>query len=127
MRRILFSITVILASSVLTGCATSTTVSQYAGLPRHLLPKDHLDYRPLNVTHAHRAPKIFSSSVRHAANSTAGDSLDEEENIHLAKMMHICQNCMPVTGPSTSYDSAESLQAHDAAIARALREIQARP
>jgi hypothetical protein len=123
MRRIFFSIAVMLASSVITGCATSTTVSQYAGLPRHLLPKDHLDYRPLNVT---RAPKIFSSSVRHAANSTE-DPLGEEENIHLAKMMRICQSCMPITVPSTSYESAESLQAHDAAIARALREIQARP
>jgi hypothetical protein len=127
MRRISFSITLMLASSVITGCATSTTVSRYAGLPRHLLPKDHLDYRPLNVAGVYRGPKIFGSSVGHAANSIAEDSLDEEENIHLAKMMRICQNCIPVTVPTTSYDSAESLQAHDAAIVRALREIEARP
>jgi len=87
----------------------------------------HGVYRPLNVTRANRTPKIFSSSVRHATNSIAEDSLGEEEDIRLAKMMRICQNCIPVTVPSTSYDSAESLQAHDAAIARALREIQARP
>jgi hypothetical protein len=120
MRRIFFSITVTLVSSVITGCATSTSVSQYAGLPRHLLPKDHLNYRPLNVARGHRA-------TTHAATSPAEDPLGEEGNIHLAKMMRICQNCMPVIVPSTSYDSAESLQAHDAAIARALREIQARP
>jgi hypothetical protein len=125
MRRLIFSIAMALISPIITGCSTSATVSQYAGLPRHLLPKDHLDYRPLNSAHAHYLTKVSSASATPDGNAIDKFALDEE-NIRLAKAMTICRHCMPSNMPSPSYDSAESLQAHEAAIARALLEIQAR-
>ena len=111
MRKIIFSIALTLVSIVLPGCATSTTVSQYAGLPRNMLPKDHIEYEP-------NAPAQRSRSEMRETNRAAGLSLDEE-NARLVQLLKICRGCMD---DAKSYGSAANLQHREAAISRPLRE-----
>ena len=107
MRIIFLSLTLALLGPLVGGCSGSTTVSEYAGMPRYLLPKDHQDYRPL---HAASAP---GSSVGNPEKSTGGLSLDAsfaEEDARLRKVTKICRDCTSiVAGPPSVSTSANKV------------------
>jgi hypothetical protein len=107
---------------LIAGCAGSTTQSQYAGMPRHLLPRDHFEYRPLRL--ASRDPRQRQQiSQRTRLMSSVEFSLDDEDK-RLRNVMNICRNCGSIVSAPPTYDGAESLAEHDAAVARKLREIE---
>src|SRR5260370_902116 len=119
MRKTLLSVTLLLASAFLSGCGTNTTVSQYAGLPRNALPRDHFEYVPANADLHQRASKAASQpDSKPAANFWLDD-----ENQRLAKVLRICRNC---GGVSPSHESAETAQAAGDPSPTPLREAQAR-
>jgi hypothetical protein len=119
MRKIVPPVALLLISALLSACATSTTVSQYAGLPRDALPRDHFEYVPANGERYDRAAKAASRTDSKPAEKF---SLDDE-NQRLAKVLRICRSCGPV---SPSNQSTENAQASGETSLSALREAQAR-
>jgi hypothetical protein len=117
MRKILVSGTLLLTTAVLSGCGTSTMVSQYAGLPRDALPKDHFEYAPARSERYDRAAKAASQTE----SASAEDFSLDDENQRLAKALKICRNCV-----SPSRESTDNAQASDDPSSSSLREAQAR-
>jgi hypothetical protein len=117
MRKILVGVTLLLTSALVSGCGTSTAVSQYAGLPRDALPKDHFEYVPAKNDRHDRAAKAASQTE----STSAEDFSIDDENRHLAKALKICRNCV-----SPSRESADTAQASDDPSSSPLREAQTR-
>jgi hypothetical protein len=119
MRKILLGVTLLLTGALASGCATSTTVSQYAGLPRDALPRDHLEYVPASAARHDRAAKaVMPPDAQPAANLPLDD-----ENQHLAKVLKICRNCGTV---SAADESTETAPAAGDPSPLAVREAQVR-
>jgi hypothetical protein len=119
MRKIVSGIAFLLTAAVLSGCATNTTVSQYAGMPRDALPRDHVEYAPASVgQHARTSKAVDQADLK----PTTDFSLDDE-NQRLAKVLRICRDC---GGVSPSAQSTEVGQASDEPALSPLREAQAR-
>jgi hypothetical protein len=119
MRKILPCVTLLVTSALLSACATSTTVSQYAGLPRDALPKDHFEYVPANGDRHDRASKAASQIDSKPAETF---SLDDE-NQRMANVLKICRDCAPV---SPSNESTENAQVSSENSSPPLREAQVR-
>jgi hypothetical protein len=118
MKKIL-SLALLVTAAALSGCASSMNVSQYAGLPRDALPKDHLEYVP---AHSHRS--VQSSNASNAQGSdTAANLSPDQENQRLAKAIRICRDCMPGSNPEAGADTA---QASDGTPAKTVREAEVR-
>jgi hypothetical protein len=115
----LLSVTLLLTGTVLSSCGTNTTVSQYAGLPRNALPRDHFEYVPANADLRERSSEAASQPD---AKSAANFSLDDE-NQRLAKVLRICRNC---EGVAPSHESTETAQAAGDPSSTLSREAQAR-
>jgi hypothetical protein len=106
MRKILFSIFLTAISPVISGCSSSLTVSEYAGVPRDQLPRDHMDYRAAGSTRAPRIRDVVEVPVQPETRSSALSSIDEE-NRRLSRMTNICQGCVAKNQPSASYTRQE--------------------
>ena len=119
MRKIISGIALLLTTAVLPGCASSTMVSQYAGMPRDALPRDHVEYAPTSVSRHARTSEVADQSDSKPA---ADFSLDKE-NQRLAKVLKICRNCGSV---SPSAESTEVGQVSDDPSSAPLREAQVR-
>ena len=118
MRKIIPGVGLLLTAALLSGCASSM-VSQYAGMPRDALPRDHVEYAPANVSrHARAAEVAYQPDLKPAADF----SLDDE-NQRLAKVLKICRNC---GGASPSAKNTEVGQASDDPSSSVLREAQVR-
>ena len=118
MKKIL-SLALLAAAAVLSGCATGSAVSEYAGLPRNALPKDHVEYVP---AHSHRSVQTSNAQSGQATDTAANFSLDEE-NQRLAKALRICRDCVPGVSPEPV---AETAQASDGTPAKTVREAEVR-
>jgi hypothetical protein len=110
MRIFLFSLMLALLGPVVAGCSGSTTVSEYAGTPRYLLPKDHLDYQgPHSAQQG--APSIASRSAEKLSNSeklSNRQSLEDtfaQEDAHLRRVTRICQDCSTIVRAATPSSS----------------------
>jgi hypothetical protein len=111
MRIIYLSFILGLLGPLVAGCSGSTTVSEYAGMPRYLLPKDHQEYRPLHTASAQ------GSSAGNPEKSTGGLSLDKsfaEEDARLRKVTKICRDCTSIVGASPSVSNSASKLAQGA-------------
>ena len=118
MKKIL-SLALLAAAAVLSGCATSTAVSEYVGLPRNALPKDHVEYVP---AHSHRSVQTSNAQSGQASDTAANFSPDEESQ-RLAKALRICRDCVPGASPQAA---AETAPASDDAQAKTVREAEVR-
>ena len=118
MRKIIPGVALLLTTAVLSGCASNTTVSQYAGMPRDALPRDHVEYAPSGSRHERTARVVNRPDSKPATDF----SLDDE-NQRLAKVLKICRNC---GGASPSAKSTEIGQASDDPSSSPLREAQVR-
>lgn len=119
MRKIISGVGLLLTAALLSGCASSTMVSQYAGMPRDALPRDHVEYAPASGSRHARAAEVADQTDLKPA---ADFSLDDE-NQRLAKVLKICRNC---GGASPSAKSTEVGQASDDPSSSLLREAQVR-
>src|SRR6266702_5228389 len=89
MRKIISGVGLLLTTAVLSGCATSSMVSQYAGMPRDALPRDHVEYTPTSVG---RHERTSAAADQPDSKPATAFSLDDE-NQRLAKVLRICRNC----------------------------------
>ena len=109
MRKILLSLLLALFASALAACSGSITTSQYAGQPRHLLPRDHQEYSA-------QAPSPRSGravpDLPRAAVATDGQVSIDEENTRLDRVMKICRDCLP------SHVGAQEARRHEPSISR---------
>ena len=119
MRKIISGVALLLIAAVLSGCATSTTVSQYAGMPRDALPRDHVEYAPASVSRHARASEVAGQPGSKPAKYFSWDDEDQR----LTKALKICRNC---GGASPSAKSREIGQASDDPSSSPLREALAR-
>ena len=85
--------------------------------PRHLLPRDHQEYRPEagGNRSAKAVPDLPATAV-----ATDGNLSIDEENTRL-EAMKICRNCLP----SPTDDGAREARRHEPSISR--REIATIP
>ena len=118
MKKIL-SVALLVTAAVLSGCATNTAVSEYAGLPRDALPKDHVEYVP---AHSRRSVQTSNAQSSQASDTATNFSLDQE-NQRLAKALRICRDCVPGASPEAA---AETAQASDGVSAKTVREAEVR-
>ena len=119
MRKIIPGVGLLLTAAVLSGCASSTMFSQYAGMPRDALPRDHVEYVPTSASRHARASEL----AEQPDSKPAADFSLDDENQRLAKVLKICRNC---GGASPSANSTEVGQASDDPSSSPLREAQAR-
>jgi hypothetical protein len=118
-RIVLLNITLVLTGPLMAGCAGGTTASEYAGTPRDLLPKDHVEYQPLQSSSA-PPPRLASSAIAKSGHpSLEGTFL--EEDVRLRKVTKICQNCASIVSATPSSGKSK-LAAHEAAVARATED-----
>jgi hypothetical protein len=110
MRIVLPSLILGLLGPFIAGCSCSTTVSEYAGMPRYLLPKDHVDYQPL-----HPAVARASNKPEKPAGALSLDESFAEEDARLRKVTKICRDCMSIVGARPPI-AAPKLAAHEAPI-----------
>ena len=113
------SVALLITAALLSGCASSMNVSQYAGLPRDALPKDHVEYLP---AHSHRSVQTSNASNAQGSDTAASLSPDQE-NQRLAKAIRICRDCMPGASPEAGTEIA---QAPDGTSAKTVREAEVR-
>jgi hypothetical protein len=116
MRIVLVGCIVGLVGPLLAGCSGATAVSEYAGTPRYLLPKDHVNYQPLHPGVA-RGPTIDVGKSEKLAGSL--DDSFAEEDAHLRKVTKICQNCTTIISAAPARDGESKLAAREAAMATA--------
>ena len=119
MHKIVSGVALFLTAALLSGCASNTMVSQYAGMPRDALPRDHVEYAPAGGSRHARTSEVADQRDSKPA---ADFSLDDE-NQRLSKVLKICRNC---GGTSPSAKSTEIGQASDEPSSSALREAQVR-
>jgi hypothetical protein len=118
MRKIISGVALFLTAALLSGCS-GTMVSQYAGMPRDALPRDHVEYAPASVSRHERASKAVDQP-----DSKPGTEFSlDDENQRLTKVLKICRNC---GGASPSAKSTEIGQASDDLSSSSLREAQVR-
>ena len=119
MCKIISGVALLLTTAVLSGCASSTMVSQYTGMPRDALPRDHVEYAPASIG---RHERISEVAEQPDSKPTTTFSLDDE-NQRLAKVLRICRDC---AGVSPAVKSTDVGQASDELSSSPLREAQVR-
>jgi hypothetical protein len=104
-----------LLGPLVAGCSGATAVSEYAGMPRNQLPKDHRDYQPLHQTAA-RGPAIDVGKQEKLAANPSLDGSFAEEDARLRRVTKICQNCTTIVSAPKPEDSVKKLAAREAAM-----------
>ena len=111
MQKILPCLALAFLAQALTACSGSITTSQYAGQPRHLLPRDHQEYSPQAA--GSRSATALPDSPKTAV-ATGGQPSIDEENARLDIAMKICRNCLS----SPPDDGAQQARRHEPPVSR---------
>ena len=102
--RIALCLMLALLGPVIAGCSGSTTVSEYAGTPRYLLPKDHLDYQALPSAEG-SAPSIAAPKSEKLSNRQSLEDTFAEEDARIRRVTKICQDCTSIVRAATPSSS----------------------
>lgn len=95
------------------GCGTSSTLSEYAGMPTDQLPPDHAQYRPRVASRSNPLPEataqVTPAPLTPQEENARFLAFLQAENERLTKVTTICSRCGTSAAPPPPYDRAPNI------------------